>query len=171
MDEVLLRGKTLLPNFLVGEVQARVNAYDLGIKIEEASIKQLYPPEQVKDAFDRLAQAQTNIRTQVYKAEQEADRALREAEAKVFRIQRLTASYAQEQRLPAEADAENFLKRLEQFRKLTAKDPAALNAIWQDEMTRLYAQMRATGRIDVLDHYLSSEGLNITQFPLMPKKK
>ncbi len=37
-------------------------------------------------------------------------------------------------------------------------------------MTRLYARMRKLGRIDVLDNYLSSEGLNISQFPLTPKK-
>lgn len=171
VDEVLLRGKMLLPAYLIGAVQSRLAGYDLGIKIEEASINRLYPPEEVKDAFDRLAQAQTNIRTQVYKAEQEADRKKREADAKVFQIERLTAAYAQEQRLPAQADAENFLKRLEQYRKLAARDPDYLNALWQDDMTRIYARMRESGRIDVLDHYLSSEGLNLSQFPLLPKKK
>jgi len=171
VDEVLLRGKTLLPSSLVAQVQARVDNYDLGIKIEEAGINRLYPPEEVKDAFDRLAQAQTNIRTQVNQAEQEAGKKLREAEAKVYHIQRLTAAYAQEQRLPAQADAETFLKRLEQYRKLLAKDPNYLNALWQDDMTRLYARMKENGRIDVLDHYLSGQGLNISQFPLMPKKK
>jgi membrane protease subunit HflK len=171
VDEVLLHGKTLLPFTLVPRVQAGVNDYKLGVKIEEASITRLYPPDEVKDAFDRLAQAQTNIRTQVNQAEQAADRKKREADAKVFHIQRLTAAYAQEQRLPAQADAETFLKRLEQYRKLVARDPDYLNTLWQDDMTRLYARMRETGRIDVLDHYLSTEGLNITQFPLLPKKK
>jgi membrane protease subunit HflK len=173
VDEVLLRGKTLLPAYLVAQVQNRLQdaGYDLGIKIEEASINRLNPPEEVKDAFDRLAQAQTTVRTQVYKAEQSADSKKREAEAKVFQIQRGAVAYAQEQRLQAQADAETFLKRLEQYRKLLARDPDYLNALWQDEITRLYARMRETGRIDVLDHYLSGEGLNITQFPLLPKKK
>ena len=44
-------------------------------------------------------------------------------------------------------------------------------ARWQDDMTRIYARMKEAGRIDVLDHYLSKEGLTITQFPLLPKKK
>jgi membrane protease subunit HflK len=171
VDEVLLRGKTLLPPTLTAQVQARVAAYDLGVKIEEASINRLNPPDEVKDAFDRLAQAQTNIRTQIYQAEQAADSKRREADARVFLIQSLTAAYAQEQRLPAQADAENFLKRLEQYRKLVGRDPEYLNALWQDEMTRLYARMRENGRIDILDHYLANEGLNITQFPLLPKKR
>ena len=171
VDEVLLRGKTLLPFYLVPRMQTLLKPYDLGVKMEDASITRLYPPEEVKDAFDRLAQAQTNIRTQVYQADQDADRKQREAEANVFHSQRLTAAYAQEQRLPAQAEAETFRKRLEQYRQFLARDPNYLNALWQDEMTRLYARMRETGRIDVLDHYLSSEGLNITQFPLVPKKK
>ena len=50
-------------------------------------------------------------------------------------------------------------------------NPDYLNALWLDDMTRLYGRMKEAGRIDVLDHYLSKEGLTITQFPLMPKKK
>ena len=171
VDEVLLRGKTLLPFYLVPRMQACLQPYELGVKIEEAGITRLYPPEEVKEFFDRLAQAQTNIRTQVYQAEQAADRKEREAQAKVFHSQRMTAAYADEQRLAARADAETFAKRLEQYRLLAVHDPNYLNTLWQDEMTRLYARMFETGRIDVLDHYLSSEGLNITQFPLGGKKR
>jgi membrane protease subunit HflK len=171
VDEVLLRGKTILPNVLIAQVQSRVDEYNLGLKIEEASINQLYPPREVKEAFDRLAQAQTNIRTQVYMADQEAEKKTQQARAEVFKIQSLTAVYAREQRLAAQADAASFQQRWLEYRKLVARDPAYLNTLWQDEMTRLYARMRESGRIDVLDHYLSSEGLNITQFPLLPKKK
>jgi len=31
--------------------------------------------------------------------------------------------------------------------------------------------MKEAGRIELLDRYLTSEGLTITQFPLQPKKK
>jgi membrane protease subunit HflK len=171
VDEVLLRGKTMLPNILIAQLQSRVDEYGLGVRIEEASINQLYPPREVKEAFDRLAQAQTNIRTQVYTADQEAEKKTQQAKAEVFKIQSLTAVYAREQRLSAQADAASFCQRWLEYRKLVARDPDYLNSLWQDEMTRLYVRMRETGRIDVLDHYLSSEGLNITQFPLLPKKK
>ena len=46
-----------------------------------------------------------------------------------------------------------------------------LDALWLDDMTRLYTRMKDTGRIELLDHFLASEGLTITQFPLQPKKK
>ena len=38
-------------------------------------------------------------------------------------------------------------------------------------MTRTYARMKDAGRLELLDHFLTSEGLTITQFPLLPKKK
>jgi len=171
VDEALREGKTLLRSYLPGQVQERLDAYGMGVQIRRADINQIYPPDEVKDAFDRLAQAFTNIETQKIKALQDADTKRREAESKVFHSQRLTAAYAHEQRLQAQADAKTFLHRLEQYRKLAAKDPHYLNVLWQDEMTRLYGRMRQTGRVDLLDHYLSSEGLNITQFPLAPKKK
>jgi membrane protease subunit HflK len=171
VDEVLLHGKTLLPAYLIAQVQSSVRDYGLGVKIEEASINHLYPPKKVKAAFDRVAQAKTNIDTQVNEAQQKRDRMERETKAAIFRVERLTAAYAHEQRLQAQADAATFLHRLGEYRKLAARDPDYLNVLWQDEMTALYARMRENGRIDVLDQYLSSEGLNITQFPLLPKKK
>jgi membrane protease subunit HflK len=171
VDEVLVRGKVLLPGHLQEQVQERLKPYELGVEIEQASVTQLFPPNEVRADFDRLAQAQTEIRTKVNQAEQEADRRRSETDAEVYRMQRQATAYAKEQKLQADAEAASFLQRLEQYRKLARANPSYLNALWQDEMTRLYAKMQETGRIDVLDHYLSGEGLNITQFPLQPKKK
>jgi modulator of FtsH protease HflK len=171
VDDVLLRGKIVLPAHLQEQVQRRLAPYELGVQIEQASITQLFPPREVKDAFDRLAQAQTEIRTKVNRAEQDADRRRRETEADIYRMQRGASAYAQEQKLQARAEGDSFLQRLEQYRKLAQADPKYINQLWQDDMTRLFAKMQEAGRIDVLDHFLSGEGLNIMQFPLLPKKK
>jgi membrane protease subunit HflK len=169
--EALRRGKAILPGYLVRAVQNRLTPYDLGVRIEQASVQRLNPPDEVKDAFDRVAQAETTTSTRRNEAERLANRKLSEANAEVYRIKSLAAAYAREQRLQAQADAETFLRRWEQYHRLVRQDPNYLNALWQDEMTRLYSRMRETGRIDVLDNFLTGEGLNITQFPLMPKKK
>lgn len=171
VDEVLLRGKTELPLFLVAEVQSRLADYDLGIHIEQAGISQLYPPKEVRGAFELVAQAQTGIETQVNQAHQDAENKRNEAEAKAFRMTSQAAAYARDQVFQAQGDADYFLKRLKTYRELAAANPTYLNTLWRDEMTRIYSAMQAAGRIDVLDHYLSSEGLNITQFPLGGKKK
>ena len=171
VDDVLLRGKDLLKGVLVAEVQERLRPYDLGVRISHASIPRLNPPDEVKDAFDRVAQAKTGIETQTNAAAEAAKRKLRDAEAEIFRTERLTAAYGRSQELQARAEAENFLKRLEQYRRLSKDNPGYLNTLWLDDVTRLFARMKEAGRLDLLDHYLTSEGLNIVQFPPLPKKK
>jgi modulator of FtsH protease HflK len=171
VDEVLLGGKAFLPRELVAEVQERLRQYDLGVRVEAASITRLNPPDEVKDAFDRVAQAQNSIQTQLNAAHEAAQRSLRNAEAEIYRGKRLTASYARAQELQARVEAENFLKRLDQYRSLSRANPDYLNTLWLDDVTRLFARMKDAGRLDVLDHYLTGEGLNILQFPPLPKKK
>lgn len=171
VDDVLVLGKLELPAYVQRAVQERLRPYDLGVEIQRASIIRLNPPDEVKAAFDEVAKAQTRKGTQINQAEQKAESKLNVTRAAVFEKERFAAQYAQEQKLQAEAEAAAFLKQLGQYRELATKDPNYLNTLWLDEMTRLYAQMKESGRIDVLDHYLSKEGLTITQFPLLPKKK
>ena len=102
---------------------------------------------------------------------QEANRRLDEAASEVYDRQRQAAAYAEEQRLQAAAEADAFLKRLAQYRELASRDPDAINALWLDEMGRIYTAMRDAGRIEMLDHYLGREGVSSTQFPLQPKKR
>jgi modulator of FtsH protease HflK len=171
VDDVLVRGKLELPAHVRQVMHERLRPYELGVEVEQASIIGLNPPDEVKTAFDDVAKAQTKIRTQVNQAEQAKERRLSETRAEVFHKERQAAAYAQEQKLQAEAEAVAFLKQLAQYTALAAKDSDYLNTLWLDAMTRMYAQMKEAGRIDVLDHYLGKEGLNITQFPLLPKRK
>jgi len=171
VDDVLLQGKTALREFLVERVQEWIKDYQLGIQIEQASVPMLNPPRQVSKDFDAVAEEHTHIQTRKYEAEQRADARKRTTEAEVFQIERRTSSYVLEQQLSAQAEAANFRKRFEQYQTLKGKDPDDyLRVLWQEEITRLYAQMRQTGRLDLLDHHIGADGLNIMQFPL-PKKK
>ncbi len=171
VDEVLLRGKGLLPGWLVPRVQERLQEYDLGVEIRTASVAQLGPPSEVKFSFDEVGREQTRIKTRIYEAEQEANRKVREAEATKFRLKSLAKAHAQEQRLLAQAEAAAFSKRVAQYHQARKQHPNYLTNIWWDEMSRLFARMRENGRLDLLDHHLSGDGLNITQMPLLPKKK
>jgi modulator of FtsH protease HflK len=170
VDEVLLRGKALLPTVLVHEIDRRLEPYGLGVRIEQASLTRLNPPDDVRAAFEEVAQAETAIRTRINEAEQSADSLLRNAEATRYRLAQLAAAYGQEKRLEAQADAGAFLERLGRYRELSKDRPEYLNVLWLDEVTRLFAKLRQSGSIDLLDHHLSGDGLNITQFPLNRKK-
>lgn len=172
VDDVLLHGKSVLPAWLVKKTQERIAAYDLGIQIrEEASVAYLYPPDDVRAAFDDVTRAQTEIRTNRNRAEQEAARLVLEAEAEKYRSEQLTAAYTREERLLAEADADSFEHRRRQYERYRTENPAFLAGIWWDEMGKLFTRLKDAGRIDLLDHHIAADGLDITLFPPMPKKK
>jgi modulator of FtsH protease HflK len=173
VDDVLLRGKRpdTLPAWLVNELNRRIQPYELGVTIEKVDVTLLNPPADVKNAFDEVARANTEIKTRINQALQEADRREREADSKRFNMERNAAAYKQEQYLQARADAGNFLKRLDQYRQLQKQNPFYLAGIWWDEMSRLFASMRQNGRLDLLDNHLGADGLDITEMPLLPKKR
>ena len=170
VDDVLLRGKVELPPWLVEETQRRLEPYHLGVSIRDASVAWLLPPRQVKESFDQVTQAQTEIRTRLYSAEQEAEKAVKTAEADKYRLEQLAAAYANEQVLLARAEADSFERRLKQYQEMKRDNPDALTAIWWDEMGQLYAKLREGGRVDLLDHHLGPDGLDITILT-PPKKK
>lgn len=171
VDDVLRRGMSELSLVLLRSLPDRLKHYELGVKVQNASVIKLEPPQEVKDAFDKLAKAKTGIDTRINEAEREANRKRSEAMGRIDLIQREADSYAVIEQRTAKADAETFRKRLAQYQELSRTNPEYLNTLWLDEMTRLYGRMRAEGRIELLDHFLTSEGLSITQFPLQPRKK
>jgi len=171
VDDVLLRGKVDLPRWVAEEAPRRLEEYHLGISIlNDASVTILLPPPQVKAAFDQVTQAQTEIRTRLYNAEQESWRARSAAEAEEFRLEQLAAAYAKEQTLLARAEADRFERRRKQYQEMKRTNPDALAAIWWDEMGKLFAKMSEGGRVDLLDHHLGPDGLDIT-IVTPPKKK
>jgi membrane protease subunit HflK len=162
VDEVLLRGKVDLPPWLVEQAQRRLEPYHVGVVVRDASVAWLLPPFQVKSAFDQVTQAQTEISTRLNSAEQEAGRALKTAEADKYRLEQLAAAYANEQTLLARAEADSFERRLKQYQDMRRDNPDALTAIWWDEMGQLFQKLREGGRVDLLDHHLGPDGLDIT---------
>jgi len=142
----------------------------IGVEVREASVTHLAPPDEVRASFDAVTQAQTEMRTRLYGAEQEAGRSLQAAEADGYRQKQLALAYAGEKKTLARAEADSFLKRLEGYRRMRASNPDALAAIWWDEMGRLFAGLREGGRVDLLDRHLGTDGLDITTI-VPPKKK
>lgn len=169
VDEALLRGKAILPQVLVAQINERLKPYQLGVRVEQASLTRLNPPGEVSQAFDDVARAHTAIDTQIQQAQQSAAQKRSAAEAERFRLQQLAAAYAREQTLQAAAEARTFTERLQQYREISKTQPDYLNVLWQDEVTRLFTKLKDAGRVDLLDHHLSADGISITQFPLRKK--
>ena len=170
VDDVLTRGKALLPAVLVEQVQRRIEPYRLGVEVRGASVAHLFPPREVRQEFDNVTRAQTAIRTQEHRAQQDAAQAVRAAEVERSQIENRTAAYVEEQATLARAEAEAFEKRLHVYHQLRRDNPHFLTALWWDEVGRLLARMREGGRVDLLDNRIGADGLDVLQFPLLPKK-
>jgi membrane protease subunit HflK len=171
VDDLVSGDRQALQQRLQERTQERLQPYQLGVTIQAATITDIQAPREVKDAFAEVAQEEAKRGSAINLARQQATERLNQAESDAFQIRRETASYALKERLAAQADAANFEKRLEQYRRLRQKDPAYLNGLWWDEISRLYASLRQNGRIDLLDHHLGPDGLDITQMPALPKRK
>jgi len=170
VDRLLLRGQQELRLRLLAELPSRLEKYDLGIRIENANLKPLFPPEEVREEFEKVSQAETSIGTKRNEAEELADTRLRRTKAEMIEIRGKANAEAGSKRLEAEADANRFLARWEQYRIIRRENKNYLATLWLEEMTRLYARMGESNRIDLLDHFLERGGLNIFQSPL-PRKK
>jgi membrane protease subunit HflK len=170
VDDVLVQGKALLPGVLVETVQHRIDLYHLGVEIRGASVAHLFPPPEVRQDFDNVTRAQTAIRTQEQRALQEAVQTVRSAEVERNQIENRTRAYVEEQFTLARADAETFEKRLHVYQQLRRENPQVLTALWWEEVSRLLGKLKEGGRIDLLDNRIGSDGLDIMQFPPLPKK-
>jgi membrane protease subunit HflK len=163
VDEVLLTGNSELPVRVVDQVQHRIEPYRLGVRVSQATIAYLAPPDEVRAAFEEVNRSQTNIQTQEFRARQEAEQRLRTAAAEDYRLRQEAAAYADAKRSQAHAEADTFRKRLASYRRIKDSNPDILTAIWWDEMGRLLLGLKGRGRIDLLDNYLGPDGLDITQ--------
>lgn len=170
VDQVRREDRFLLQTWLPKRTQERIAPYRLGVRIRSASIT-LDVPDQVRDAFEEVTRAQTSIQTKENDAQQKAEQELRRAEGERYRLQKETDAYMNDRVQLARTEAAAFEQRLEQYRRLRKDNPDILAAIWWDEMGKLFTKMRANGRIDLLDHHLAGDGLDITIFaPQTPKR-
>ena len=170
VDDALLTGRAELPRWLAAKLPERLAPHDLGIVLQRASVAHLAAPAEVREAFEAVNQAQTAIRTRETMAEREADQRRQQAQTLRFALQQQAQAYRSEKLLAARADAESFVKRLEQYRKAKGTNPDALAAIWWEEMGRTLLALKGRGRVDLLDQHLGKDGLDVTQF-LAPKGK
>jgi membrane protease subunit HflK len=164
VDEVLLVGKTEMRGELIERVRDGSAPYRLGVEVLDARVEQIAPPDEVKDAFDSVARAQTQTATLRLRAEQEVATRRRLAEAERFRIDQSAQAYAHGAKLLADRDSKRFLERLKQY-EAARKSPDYLRQVWQEERGRVLQKLKESGQIDLLDHRLGEKGLDLFTAP------
>lgn len=160
-----------LPGWLTPRLQVRLEPHHLGVRIQVASVALSAAPSEVKQDFERVNQAEAVNKTREQRAIQEKTQRVREALNTEYRLQQEATSYAEAREAIAREEAKAFVQRLEQFHRLRQQHPDILNAIWWEEMSRVFVNLKERGRIDVLDHYLGPDGLTITTVVPPGRKK
>jgi modulator of FtsH protease HflK len=171
VDEALLNGKIGLRAALIEQVQQRIEQYALGVEVLDAPVALVAPPDEVKSAFDDVAREQTRIATKQNNAEQEAESQWRNALSDKYRIEQETAAYQYNRKLLANRDAESFMNRLSQYRQGRRDNPDYLRQIWEEERGKLFAKLKESGRIGLLDDHLGRDGLDLNIAPLPPSSR
>jgi membrane protease subunit HflK len=164
VDDVLLVGKTRMRGELMASLRERVGSYRLGVELLDARVEQIAPPDEVKDSFDSVSRAQTRMVTLRHQAEQESETRQRLARADRYRIDQSAQAYAHGTKLMAKKDAERFRARLAQY-EAAKKSPDYLRQIWQEERGRVFLKLKEGGQIDLLDHRLGQNGLDLFTAP------
>lgn len=164
VEFLLLRGQHELAGRLLEELPRRLVPYRLGVQISNATLKPITPPEEVREAFARVNQAETQIDTRVNLEKQQADTLIKAAAAKADSTVRLARADGGRVRLEATAEAHKFLTRRAQFLRILETNEDYLRTLWLEEMTSIYTRMGREGRIDV-DPFLEKGGISIFQSP------
>lgn len=167
--DAVLSGRASLVGWVSARLPERIADACLGIVVQQVSVEFLSAPEEVRDSFEAVNQAQTAIRTRLNQAEQEAQRLTSEAEGVRLRLASEAEAYREEKLKQATADAEAFRARLAQYQRLAPNNPDLLAALWREEMAKLLNTLKANGRIELLDDVLGPNGLELNQF--IPTKK
>jgi len=165
VDDVLLNGKNEMRPVLKEQTQAWIEPYRLGVQILDARVALIAPPDDVKADFDSVALAQTRNTTLRHTAEQNVARDLRMAQAEVYRLEQETAAYVHTRKLLAQQEADRFLKRLRQYEIGRKDNPYYLRQIWEEERSKLFTRLKQNGQIDLLDHHLGANGLDLITAP------
>jgi membrane protease subunit HflK len=166
VDQVL-SGRTDLTRWLFAELPRRLETYQLGIAVQRVSVELLAAPVEVRDSFEAVNQAQTNVQTRKNQAEREAERMRAEARALKAQLENEASAYALEKKRIAQSEADTFVQRLERSAPLRSANPDFLAVIWRDEMLKLIARIQLGGKIEPLDDILGAGGIDLNQyFPL-----
>jgi membrane protease subunit HflK len=164
VDDVLLVGKTQMRADVIDWLRNQAEPYRLGVELLDARVEQIAPPDEVRDAFDSVSRSQTQMATAKHRAEQEAETRQRLGRAARYGIDQSARAYSHGARLMAQKDAERFRARLKQY-EAAGKSPAYLRQVWQEERGRVLQKLKEGGQVDLLDHRLGENGLELFTAP------
>lgn len=152
VDDVLLQGKTALPMDLPARLQARLDACGLGVRVRKVDVDQLAAPDDVKFAFDQVAQAQAEARTEEQRARALTESAESKAAIEVRKLDLEAETYATSRPRQARTEAREFEARLRAYQA----NPLVREAGRWAHLLQMTRRLLDSGQVQPLDPDLES---------------
>ena len=108
VDEVLTSRRNDISNEAAVKMQAILDSYKVGIKIDEVKLQDVNPPEKVKPAFNEVNAAQQDRERMINKALEEYNKVIPRARGQALQMIKQAEAYAIDRTNTATGDASRF---------------------------------------------------------------
>lgn len=108
IDSIMTDGKIAIQNNIKLEIEKSITSYNLGIEILNVTILDAKPPEEIKSAFEAVADASEQKNTLINKAEEYRNQKLPAAEGEADKIIKEAEAYHEERMNKAKAEVATF---------------------------------------------------------------
>ena len=117
INEVLTVGRTEIQLEVKEKLQALADQYELGIKLTQVILKDVNPPDSVKESWDDVNRAQQEKSSMINKAEAEKNTVIPKAKGEAERTIEDAKGYAIERENNAQGDADLFKQVFSAYKK------------------------------------------------------
>jgi membrane protease subunit HflK len=145
VEEVLTFGKKQLEFDVRSALIKELDRFESGIAVSFLEIKEINPPGDVQDAFDRVVQAKVQHRKTVNQAQGYYNRIVPQARTEADKFIQQASAQKKEKILRAEGEAARFISRLEGYRKDVAVNKIK---IYLDFIEELYPKIKEVRVVD-----------------------
>jgi membrane protease subunit HflK len=117
INEVLTVGRQEISSTVETQLQKLCNQYELGIRVEQVVLQDVNPPDEVKDSFNEVNEAQQEREKLINQARAEYNRVVPKARGEASRKIEEARGYALERVNVAEGEAARFTSLFNEYRK------------------------------------------------------
>lgn len=117
IDEILTVGKEQAAHEVQTITQEIVDRYGCGVRITAVQLQDVYPPDQVRAAFDAVNSAREQKNQMINEAEAYKERIVPEARGQAEKLILEAEAYREERVAQSKGDAERFLALLTEYQK------------------------------------------------------
>ncbi|HPR64293.1 MAG TPA: FtsH protease activity modulator HflK [Thermoanaerobaculia bacterium] len=144
-DKVIKSSRETIETEVLQNLQAILNAYDVGVQVKLVQLQDVHPPDPVKDSFDEVNRAKQEMEQMLNEAQREYNKVIYKVEGEAKQMISEAEGYAVARINRAEGEAKRFedlMKEYQRAREVT-RQRLYLEAL-QEVMTKV-------GKVYVID--------------------